>query len=355
MQPKRQDELNARVARTAEAALADHQYVSVIDVLAGMGLLSPRQVETWKQGRIDFLEEAIQRNPNKIRRSLELFREWALGKGLTPSEVRYVRASRTGEAALRFTQSGDAESEKFFRTHYLSSALPERKRQRIKEKLNRPPAPVVFQVASDTACSECGTEIWKGDCLVMEAGQPLCLACARLDDLEWLAAGDAAMTRRATKYSDRTAVVVRFSRSRGRYERQGILVTELALERAERECAEDAGKRARDRAAGAERRKEEDRDLVAEMTARIANLFPGCPPQEASAIAAHTSARGSGCVGRTAAGRQLEERAMTVAVHAAVRHRHTKYDEMLAAGVTRSDAREKVAGRVQEVLESWRR
>ena len=39
-----------------------------------------------------------------------------------------------------------------------------------------------------------------------------------------LPAGDMALTRRATKYSGKSATVVRFSRSRGRYERQGILV-----------------------------------------------------------------------------------------------------------------------------------
>jgi len=81
----------------------------------------------------------------------------------------------------------------------------------------------------------------------MEAEQPLCLACARLDDLEYLPAGDAALTRRASRYSERTAVVVRFSRSRGRYERQGVLVEKSALEKAEQECSQDAGARERAR------------------------------------------------------------------------------------------------------------
>ncbi len=36
---------------------------------------------------------------------------------------------------------------------------------------------------------------------------------------------------------------------------------------------------------------------------------PGCPPEEARAIAAHTSARGSGRAGRKSAGRALEEQA----------------------------------------------
>jgi hypothetical protein len=74
----------------------------------------------------------------------------------------------------------------------------------------------------------------------MELEQPLCLRCAGLDELEFLPSGDAALTRRASKYSGRVAVVVRFRRSRGRYERQGILVEAVGLEEAERECLEDA-------------------------------------------------------------------------------------------------------------------
>jgi hypothetical protein len=57
-----------------------------------------------------------------------------------------------------------------------------------------------------------------------------------MDHLVFCGAGDAALTRRASKYSGMSAVVVRFSRSRRRYERQGILVEQPALERAEVEC-----------------------------------------------------------------------------------------------------------------------
>jgi hypothetical protein len=102
------------------------------------------------------------------------------------------------------------------------------------------------------------------------------------------------------------------------------------------------------------RRKEQDRALIAEMAARIGSLFPHCPPSETAAIAAHTAARGSGRVGRTAAGRKLEEQALTAAVTAAVRHKHTRYDALLAAGVDRALARAQVADRVQEILAAWR-
>ncbi|HYR09858.1 MAG TPA: hypothetical protein VEQ60_18935, partial [Longimicrobium sp.] len=83
---------------------------------------------------------------------------------------------------------------------------------------------VVFSIVRDSVCAECKRELWKGSFLRMEHGKPLCLSCADLDHLWFLPSGDTALTRRASKYTGLRAVVVRFSRSRGRYERQGVLV-----------------------------------------------------------------------------------------------------------------------------------
>jgi hypothetical protein len=213
---------------------------------------------------------------------------------------------------------------------------------------------IVFAILRDSKCSGCGKELWKGDFLFMEGEQPLCLSCADFDHLVYLPRGDAALTRRARKYSPLTAVVVRFSRSHGRYERQGILVSETALARAEQECLADCEQRARQRERDEVRRAENDRDLIVHMTSAISRLFPGCPPEEARMIAAHTARRGSGRVGRTFAGRALEESALTAAVVAAIRHRHTRYDELLMGGYSRTDARDSIHEAVDRVLESWR-
>ena len=56
----------------------------------------------------------------------------------------------------------------------------------------------------------------------------LCLPCADLDHLVFLPSGDAALTRRAGKHSTLAAVVLKWSRARKRYERQGFLVEETA-------------------------------------------------------------------------------------------------------------------------------
>ena len=88
---------------------------------------------------------------------------------------------------------------------------------------------VVFSVTSETKCTECDAELWKGSLLRLEGEKALCMGCADLDRLEFLPSGDAAVTRRAGKYSMLCAVVVRWSRARKRYERQGILVEPEAL------------------------------------------------------------------------------------------------------------------------------
>jgi hypothetical protein len=178
--------------RAGEAALAHHPYVSAIDVLVGTGLLAATHLEAWKKGRVDFLERVIQGNLKKISLAMAMFRHWASEKGLKPSETGYVRRARDGIVELRFSKSGDPGIEKSYRTHYVSPALSGAKQRRIAEKLSKAAQPVVFLILRDSQCSECGAEIAQGSLLFMEAGQPLCLPCARLDDLEYLPSGDAA-------------------------------------------------------------------------------------------------------------------------------------------------------------------
>lgn len=205
--PKNREALEQRVARAAEAALARRQYVSPIDVLSGMGVLEPVHLEAWRKGRIDFLERVIQGNLSKITAAMAAFHRWAGEKGLRPSETAYTLTTRHGTEDLRFSRSGDPAIEKNYRTHYVSPALSERKQERIVERSNREAQPVVFQILRESQCSECGVELDRGSLLSMEAGRPLCLPCVHLGGLEYLPAGDAAQTRRAAKYSARTAVV----------------------------------------------------------------------------------------------------------------------------------------------------
>jgi hypothetical protein len=214
---------------------------------------------------------------------------------------------------------------------------------------------VVFWIVRDSVCAECGEELGKGRFLRMEAERPLCLACADLDHLVFLSRGEAALTRRASRYSALRAVVVRFSRARKRYERQGVLVEEAALARAEQECLSDAEARQLARERAAERRQELDAEYVEKFARRVGDLFPECPSQEQRAIAEHACRKYSGRVGRSAAAKELESGAVELAVRAHIRHAHTRYDELLSRGVSRGEARSLVAEPVAKCLEQWER
>jgi hypothetical protein len=58
-------------------------------------------------------------------------------------------------------------------------------------------------------------------------------------------------------------------------------------------------------------------------------------------------------VGRSAAGRALDESAVRLAVIARIRHAHTNYDEFLMCGVARLEARAQVREKIDRVLEKW--
>ena len=223
MSRKNRVPLADRVAKTAEAALAARHFVSALDILVGIGWLEAQAAERWRRGQIDCLEEVIRTNLRRVSEAMRLFRSWATAKGLFASPTAYVgRMPR--RQTLRFSRSGNPAIEASYRTHWVSPELSEKKRERLAEKASRAPELVVVQpLNTEWRSHRCGGT---GDLLMMETVGPACLHCVGLDDLP---AGDALLTRRAKAKSTRHAVVVRFSRTRRRYERQGLLVEPLAL------------------------------------------------------------------------------------------------------------------------------
>jgi hypothetical protein len=343
--------LERRVARAADEALEERRFVTPIDVLTALGWLHPVHLDEWRQRRVPELEQLVQVGPETLGLAMEILRDWATARGLEPSEAEYLARSRARQP-LRFSASDDEAVERAFRTHWLSPELTDGERARLFERQNRPPELVVVSPLKEFTCSICGTQ--SSGLLLMEDPGPVCLDCAELDHLVFLASGHAALTRRAKAGSRLWAVVVQFSRSRRRFERQGILVEEDALDRAEVECLADEQSRAGRREREAARRAGRDLDLQARMANEILRLFPGCPPERAQRIAGHAAARGSGRVGRTAAGRAFDPRAIALAVAASVRHQDTGYDELLMSGLDRATARAEVRDDVSHTLEAWR-
>lgn len=214
---------------------------------------------------------------------------------------------------------------------------------------------VVFLLRRASECAECSIELWPGSMVRLEEERALCLGCADLDHLVFLRRGDVALTRRATKHSRLRAVVVQWSRTRKRYERQGILVEEDALAQAEGECLSDAEKRERRRKIEATYRERADAEYMRSFARVVRERYPGCPRGAEVEIAEHACEKYSGRVGRGAAAKELDPVAIDMAVRAHVRHCHTRYDDYLMAGWDRRDARAAVAADVEALLDGWQR
>jgi hypothetical protein len=85
----------------------------------------------------------------------------------------------------------------------------------------------------------------------------------------------------------------------------------------------------------------------------VRELFPACPSGREKVIAEHACRKYSGRIGRSAAGKNLDEEAIRLAVTAHVRHAETRYDELLGKGYDRREAREQVEEEVLHVLAKW--
>ena len=353
---RRRSKLEQRVVDAADQVLRRDGAVGPIELLVQLRFLEHVHVEDWKRGSpaITVLEDHIQCGEKKLADTFRYFRQWAEAERLETAEAVYLGPSRRGARELRIIADEDPRLEKFFRTRFLRADQSPARKKQIATKLNKAPDLVVFIMASDEAtCSECGEILVRGDWMFREEGQLLCLRCADLDHLEFLPSGNATLSRRAKKFSSLSAVVVQFNRRRKRYERQGLLATAKAIQQAEDSLQADADERAKQRAAAAIRRDEDDVKLIETMVEQISEQFPGCPLEAARSIAKHTAERGSGRVGRSAAGRASEPEAMKLAVIAHIRHEHTDYDSLLMQGVARCEARSMIQPVLKETLASW--
>ena len=97
-----------------------------------------------------------------------------------------------------------------------------------------------------------------------------------------------------------------------------------------------------------------DHEYVMRFAARVRELFPNCPAGREQVIAEHACQKYSGRVGRSAGAKNLDEEFIRLAVIAHIRHAETNYDEFLAQGMERREARSEVQDEIDQVLARWK-
>jgi len=115
----RDDPLYPRVERAVAAILATGKVVTPVDVLIGMGLLKPDDLEAWRRGRIPYLERVIGCNLIRLSRLLRILRFHAHDLKLMPSATVYLRWGKGPKQPLRFTKTGDSRLEEAYARHFV--------------------------------------------------------------------------------------------------------------------------------------------------------------------------------------------------------------------------------------------
>ncbi len=214
----------------------------------------------------------------------------------------------------------------------------------------------VFMSDKDFSCSKCGISLENKELLPSATGNGVfCMRCAGFGHLVFLPSGDPALSRRARKHSKLSAFVMKWSSRRRRYERQGLLVEKDAVAKAESECLSDNDAREKRKIRETAKRAVADREYIEQFTQKIKELFPSCPKGREIEIAEHACQKYSGRIGRSSMAKELEIRAVRLAVIAHIRHAETKYDELLMSGRRKKIARADIEDSLDEVLKKWER
>ena len=115
----RTDKFYPRIVRAVAAILDRGDVVIPIEVFQKMDLLEREDVESWRRGRIPYLEKVIRCNLSSAGRILRILRMHAHDLNLRPSPTVYRRWGKGAKVPLRFSKSGIAAVERSYSRHFI--------------------------------------------------------------------------------------------------------------------------------------------------------------------------------------------------------------------------------------------
>ena len=226
-----QNNIEARVLKALDFLIEQKEYVSLIDVFLKMGFLYISQINLWKRCKIPYLEQVISCDKEIIVKIIKVFNDWTKAKQLIAKEIVYF-ANTKHATPLKISNDPTCELEIIYRTHYFKN-ISLQQQKLLLEKIYSPEELIVFKSIRDSSCMNCKRALFKNMLFFIEEDKTLCLSCAELDHLIFLSSGNSSLTLKAKKYSSLVAVVLIYGHDKRRYKRQGILIEQQALKKAE--------------------------------------------------------------------------------------------------------------------------
>lgn len=123
-------ELKAKIHSAAYTVLKEKNFVSPVDVLISLGVLSSKDYENWRFGRAPYLERVCQVSLSKMSFIMKEFRAYARQNNLKPSRTAYHQWGVNGrKIPLRFSKSGNSSIEEAYATHFVDTSRAGKKEE----------------------------------------------------------------------------------------------------------------------------------------------------------------------------------------------------------------------------------
>ncbi len=113
-------ELKTKVRSVANELLLEKNYIAPIELMIKIGVLSPKDYESWRLGQIPYLETKCQINLKKLSLMMKELRDFANEKQLKASWTAYNQWKVKGKKRpLHFSKYGKPQIEKAYATHFV--------------------------------------------------------------------------------------------------------------------------------------------------------------------------------------------------------------------------------------------
>ena len=113
-------DLEKKVKSIVHSLQYEKGYVCSVDLFLRLEILSKDDYDSWRNGKIEFLEKACKANLHKLSFINKMLRSNANQLKLEESWTFYGKYGSDTKIKLRFSKSGDERIERLYATHYVN-------------------------------------------------------------------------------------------------------------------------------------------------------------------------------------------------------------------------------------------
>ncbi len=113
-------DLEKKIETVCYELIKQKGFISSIDVLLNLNYLTKTDIESWRFGKIPYLEKVCQVNLKKLSTINRIIKSISFEMELKASWTAYNRYGKGTKTRLIFSKSGEENIEKAYSTHYIS-------------------------------------------------------------------------------------------------------------------------------------------------------------------------------------------------------------------------------------------